>query len=115
MSPVHKVVWLVVIIIFGCVLLVAHTKRAANFRERESDVKRLVQVCFSVSNLTTTEDLFAAAARQHVSLRSPIPKDPSKPCYRLVTAWTGPVQVFEPGISLIGQVSVLTIDTIKRR
>lgn len=47
----------------------------------------LTRLCHESPTIHNTADLIAAAKRQNIQLKSPIPRDPSQPCYRLVNVY----------------------------
>jgi hypothetical protein len=90
MKRVHQLlVVILVCVLLGCPVRILQHARDERIRvARRLDVQALAPVCVGFTNITSSEDMFAVASRQNVRLRSPIPKDPSKPCYRLVNPWS---------------------------
>ncbi|MBP9902221.1 MAG: hypothetical protein KBH45_12225 [Verrucomicrobia bacterium] len=67
---------------------VSHSVREGTTRDaRREDVATLTRLCFESTNIHNTAELIAEAKRQNIHLNSPIPRDPSQPCYRLVNAY----------------------------
>lgn len=68
--------------------LVAHSVRVGlTVDARREDVAALTSLCHESTNIHNTAELIAEAKRQNIQLKSPIPRDPSQPCYRLVNAY----------------------------
>ena len=74
--------------------------------ERFRDVKALVMVCFTATNILNTEELLAEATRQRVVLKCPAAKDRSKPCHRMVNPWRSKIEATQPQLLLIAETNV---------
>lgn len=74
--------------------------------ERRNDLEAVARVCTLATNVLTNEHLLELVQASGVRLKSPIPKDPAKPCFRLVTPWNSRDAVTNPGVILIIEVNI---------
>jgi hypothetical protein len=61
----------------------SHRKRVI-LHERIQDVRALLDAYDNVTNATDIRTLITYLSSKGITLHSPIPKDPTKPCYRLI-------------------------------
>ena len=81
--------FLIVLFVFaGGGFVVSHSVRdGMTLDARREDVASLTRLCHASTNIHNTAELIAEALRQNIQLKSPIPRDPSQPCYRLANAY----------------------------
>lgn len=95
----HKKRILVTAVIAGCLLVViGWWNTRSKLSERMKDVQKLAGVYIQAEQVTNIQDLIRSLENSGLHLSSPIPKNPSLACYRLVVPKTSgsPNQVFHP-------------------
>lgn len=71
----------------GGFLVLHAVRKRTTLDARRNDVAALTCLCLASTNIHNTAELIAEAKRQKIHLNSPIPRDPSQPCYRLANAY----------------------------
>ncbi len=90
------------------------SKRSRILAERSQDLQTLRGLCNTFTNINSTPALLATVQTWGVTLHSPIPKDPSKPCYVLVHSFDlnkpGMILISETNITDTNMVLIVTMD-----
>lgn len=96
---------LAILVGLGFVLGSCQSQRGVMLKRRH-DVEALTALCLQHTNIFTTDEMMHLAQQSKVRLFSPIPIDPAKPCYQLVTPPGSQGNVLRPETILVEEVNV---------
>ena len=83
------------------------TRSERSLDARIEDMHVLTSMCLDATNtISSTEELLTATRGKGITLRSPIPRDPSQPCYRLVNPYVVGANFVAPNDILIEEINI---------